>query len=159
MASLFTSLIRRGPQIATGFPVAPTLCGPRVQQPAPDFSGIAVINDTFQNIQLSDFKRKILGFSFLPSRFEGGLGKLRYPLLSDINKEIAKKYDVLLDKEGVALRGMFIIDPNSIALRVIEALRFVEEHGEVCPANWKKGEKTIKPDPKGSQEYFKSVSK
>lgn len=93
---------------------------------------------------------------------------------------------------------MFIIDPNGIlrqitindlpigrsveeALRIIEALRFVEEHGEgkqifvvfyilwsfgyltdiicflVCPANWKKGDKTIKPDPKGSQEYFKST--
>ncbi|XP_066144630.1 peroxiredoxin-2-like [Euwallacea fornicatus] len=106
-------------------------------------------------------------------RSKGGLGQLRYPLLSDINKNIAKDYGVLLEKEGIALRGMFIIDPNGIlrqitindlpigrsvdeALRIIEALQFVEKHGEVCPANWKKGHKTIKPDPKGSQEYFSS---
>lgn len=80
-------------------------------------------------------------------RSEGGLGQIRYPLLSDINKEISRKYDVLIESEGIALRGMFIIDPNGIlrqitvndlpigrsvdeALRVIEALRFVEEHGE-----------------------------
>lgn len=72
---------------------------------------------------------------------------MKYPLLSDINKEIATDYDVLLKKEGIALRGMFVIDPNGIlrhitindlpigrsvdeALRIIEALRFVEEHGE-----------------------------
>uniref|UniRef100_V5GZ27 thioredoxin-dependent peroxiredoxin n=2 Tax=Anoplophora glabripennis TaxID=217634 RepID=V5GZ27_ANOGL len=108
------------------------------------------------------------------NRSDGGVGKLRYPLLSDINKEIAKTYDVLLEKEGIALRGTFIIDPNGIlrqitindlpigrsvdeALRIIEALRFVEEHGEVCPANWKKGDRTIKPDPQGSQEYFKKT--
>lgn len=109
-------------------------------------------------------------------RNEGGLGKLQYPLLSDINKTIAKSYNVLLEKEGVALRGLFIIDPKGIirhisvndlpigrsvdeTLRLIEALKFVEEHGEVCPANWKKGEKTIKPDPKGSKEYFQNKNK
>lgn len=71
-------------------------------------------------------------------------------MLSDINKEIARSYGVLLEKEGIALRGMFIIDPNGIlrqitindlpigrsvdeALRIIEALRFVEEHGEGKP--------------------------
>ncbi|KAH1009617.1 hypothetical protein HUJ04_001947 [Dendroctonus ponderosae] len=109
-------------------------------------------------------------------RSKGGLGPLRYPLLSDMNKNIARDYGVLLEKEGIALRGMFIIDPNGVlrqitindlpigrsvdeALRVIEALRFVEEHGEVCPANWRKGDKTIKPNPKGSLEYFSSSNK
>nr|CAH7731708.1 unnamed protein product [Callosobruchus chinensis] len=201
------------------FASATLLNPPRVQQPAPDFSGIAVVDDTFKTIQLSDYKGKYVVLVFYPldftfvcptelialddriedfkklnaevigcsvdshfshlgwmntKRSEGGLGKLRYPLLSDINKIISKHYDVLLEKEGIALRGLFIIDPNGIlrhitvndlpigrsvdeALRLIEAIQFVEEHGEVCPANWKKGQKTIKPDPKGSQDYFKST--
>ncbi|KAJ3642669.1 hypothetical protein Zmor_025430 [Zophobas morio] len=109
-------------------------------------------------------------------RAEGGLGKLRYPLLSDIHKTISRDYEVLLENEGVALRGLFIIDPNGIlrqitvndlpigrsvdeTLRLIEAIQFVEKHGEVCPANWQKGSKTIKPDPKGSKEYFSAVNK
>jgi alkyl hydroperoxide reductase subunit AhpC len=109
-------------------------------------------------------------------RSEGGLGQLKYPLLSDINKNIARDYEVLLEKDGVALRGLFIIDPNGIlrqitindlpigrsveeSLRLIEALQFVEKHGEVCPANWKKGSKTIKPDPQGSKEYFQAANK
>jgi alkyl hydroperoxide reductase subunit AhpC len=96
--------------------------------------------------------------------------------LSDINKNIARDYEVLLEKDGVALRGLFIIDPNGIlrqitindlpigrsveeSLRLIEALQFVEKHGEVCPANWKKGSKTIKPDPQGSKEYFQAANK
>lgn len=75
------------------------------------------------------------------------MGKLRYPLLSDINKNIARDYDVLLENEGIALRGLFIIDPNGIlrqitvndlpvgrsvdeTLRLIEAFQFVDEHGE-----------------------------
>lgn len=83
----------------------------------------------------------------LTSFKEGGLGKLKYPLLSDLNKCIASDYNVLLEKEGIALRGLFIIDPKGIirhmsindlpigrsvdeTLRLIEALKFVEEHGE-----------------------------
>ncbi|GLV32801.1 Peroxiredoxin 3 [Carabus blaptoides fortunei] len=108
-------------------------------------------------------------------RSEGGLGKLRYPLLSDINKNIARSYDVLLENEGIALRGLFIIDPQGVlrimsindlpvgrsvdeTLRTIKALQFVEKHGEVCPANWQPKSKTIKPDPVGSKEYFKTIS-
>lgn len=107
---------------------------------------------------------------------EGGLGSIRYPLLSDINKVISRDYGVLIEKEGIALRGTFVIDPNGVlrqitvndlpigrsimeTLRVIEALKFHEEHGEVCPANWKKGDKTIKPDPQGSKEFFKATDK
>lgn len=231
MAGLFNTLSRRVPQfikvISTSvtqsslrtFSISPSLTSPRIQQPAPSFSGTAVLNESFKTISLSDYKGKYVVLVFYPldftfvcptelvaldarieefkalnaevigcsidshfshlgwmntNRSEGGVGKLKYPLLSDINKEIARSYGVLLEKEGIALRGMFIIDPNGIlrqitindlpigrsvdeALRIIEALRFVEEHGEVCPANWKKGDKTIKPDPKGSQEYFKST--
>lgn len=110
------------------------------------------------------------------NRKEGGLGKLRYPLLSDIHKKIARDYGVLIESEGVALRGSFIIDGNGIlrqmsindlpigrsvdeTLRLIDALKFHEDNGEVCPANWKKGGKTIKPTPKESKEYFESANK
>lgn len=106
------------------------------------------------------------------ARADGGLGKVSFPLIADLNKSIAKSYDVLLDA-GIALRGLFIIDPKGVvrhatindlpvgrnvdeAIRVIEAFQFVEKHGEVCPANWKPGADTMKPDPVGAQDYFKS---
>ena len=105
------------------------------------------------------------------SRKEGGLGGVTYPLVADLNKEISKKYGVLLEGAGIALRGLFLIDKAGVvrhsvvndlplgrsipeALRVLEALQFVETHGEVCPANWKPGEATMKADPVGSKEYF-----
>jgi alkyl hydroperoxide reductase subunit AhpC len=105
------------------------------------------------------------------SRANGGLGKVSFPLIADLDKNIARSYDVLLDG-GVALRGLFLIDPKGVVrqatindlpvgrnvdevLRLIEAFQFVEKHGEVCPANWKPGADTMKPDPVGSQEYFK----
>ncbi|XP_020286768.1 peroxiredoxin-like [Pseudomyrmex gracilis] len=109
-------------------------------------------------------------------RKQGGLGgDLGYPLLSDFNKEISTKYNVLLPDIGAALRGLFIIDKEGIlrqfcindlpvgrsveeTLRLIKAFQFVEKHGEVCPANWQPDSKTIKPNPKDSQEYFKSVN-
>ena len=89
--------------------------------------------------------------------------------------KIATDYGVLLDG-GVALRGLFVIDPKGIirqivindlpigrsvdeTLRVIQAIKFADEHGEVCPADWKPGAETMKPDPKGSKEYFSKVNK
>ena len=103
-------------------------------------------------------------------RNEGGLGDIRYPLVADLNKEIARAYDVLIP-DGIALRGLFLIDPEGVvrhqvvndlplgrsvdeALRMVKALQFFQEHGEVCPANWQEGAHTIKPDPKGSKEFF-----
>ena len=108
-------------------------------------------------------------------RGKGGLGKVTFPIIADLNKNIAKAYDVLLEDAGVALRGLFLIDPSGTvrhatindlpvgrsvdeAIRVIEAFQFVEKHGEVCPANWKPGEDTMKPDPVGSQEYFEKAN-
>ena len=105
------------------------------------------------------------------ARTDGGLGKVSFPLIADLNKDIARKYDVLLEGGGVALRGLFIIDPKGVVrhatvndlpvgrnvdevLRVIQAFQFVEKHGEVCPANWNPGADTMKPDPVGSKEYF-----
>ncbi|KAL7678197.1 hypothetical protein ACOME3_004423 [Neoechinorhynchus agilis] len=110
------------------------------------------------------------------SEKQGGVGQLEYPLLSDFNKSISRDYGVLLDTDGIALRGLFVIDPTSVirhitindlpvgrsvdeVLRIVKAFQFVETHGEVCPANWSedKNKRTIKPDPKGSLEYFKDV--
>ncbi|PFH59215.1 hypothetical protein XA68_12646 [Ophiocordyceps unilateralis] len=105
-------------------------------------------------------------------RSQGGLGKdLQLPLVADKSLRISKSYGVLLEDEGIALRGLFIIDPKGIVrvinindlpvgrsvtetIRLVEAFQFVEEHGEACPAGWNKGAKTIKADPKGSLEYF-----
>ncbi len=102
---------------------------------------------------------------------QGGIEGISYPLISDINKTIARDYDVLIPKDGVALRGTFLIDKQGVVahqtvnalglgrnvpeyLRLIEALQFTEEHGEVCPVNWKKGEKSMKPDRSGLKSYF-----
>lgn len=104
-------------------------------------------------------------------RSEGGVGKLRYPLVSDLTKKIAADYGVLLE-EGIALRGLFIIDPDGKVvyqtvhdlnigrntrevLRVLQALQFARAHGDVCPADWEPGKDTMKPDPVASKEYFR----
>ena len=108
-------------------------------------------------------------------RKEGGLAPLSIPLVSDLDKCIARKYGVLVNN-AVALRGLFIIDPNGIvrqatindlpigrsvqeAKRLLQAIQFVEKNGEVCPANWNPGDKTMKPDPEGSKAYFGTLSK
>jgi peroxiredoxin (alkyl hydroperoxide reductase subunit C) len=107
-------------------------------------------------------------------RNNGGLGGLTYPLVSDLTKKISSDYGVLLE-DGIALRGLFVIDKGGIVqtitihnlpvgrsvdetLRVIDALQYVETHGEVCPADWKKGDPTIKPGVKESKSYFKQVA-
>jgi alkyl hydroperoxide reductase subunit AhpC len=107
------------------------------------------------------------------SRDDGGIGQIRYPILADITKQIARSYGVLLD-ESVALRGTFILDDKnvvqhcsinnlSVGRNVEEVLRLVQGYqhtakvGEVCPANWNKGGDTMKPDPKGSKEYFSKL--
>jgi alkyl hydroperoxide reductase subunit AhpC len=104
------------------------------------------------------------------SRNEGGIGATAYPLISDLNKQISRDYDVLLDS-GIALRGLFLIDQEGIvrhqvvndlplgrsvdeALRMVKALIYFEQNGEVCPANWQEGSATIKPDVDASKEYF-----
>lgn len=94
------------------------------------------------------------------SRREGGLGKVAIPLLSDLTHQISKDYGVLLEKEGHTLRGLFIIDENGIlrqitmndlpvgrsvdeTIRLIQAFRYTDDHGEVCPAGWKPGADTV----------------
>lgn len=108
-------------------------------------------------------------------RSEGGLGDIQYPLIADLNKQIAQAYDVLLPG-GMALRGLFLMDKEGVvqhqvvnnlplgrsvdeALRMVQALQYFEQNGEVCPADWKEGSLTIKPDPSGSKEYFSKANK
>jgi peroxiredoxin (alkyl hydroperoxide reductase subunit C) len=107
-------------------------------------------------------------------RNKGGLGGIGFPLLADVTKSISKDYGVLIehgDDAGIALRGLFIINPEGVlrqitvndlpvgrsvdeTLRLVKAFQFVDKHGEVCPANWTPGAATMKADPKGSMEYF-----
>jgi len=105
----------------------------------------------------------------------GGLGEMSMPLLADKSMAISKAYGVLKDDEGLSFRGLFIIDPeqklrqitiNDLpvgrdvdeTLRLVQAFQFTDEHGEVCPAGWKPGKATMKPDPTGSQEYFSKAN-
>ncbi len=102
---------------------------------------------------------------------KGGIKGVTYPLVSDLNKTIATDYDVLFADAGIAFRGLFLIDKEGIvqhqvvnnlplgrnvdeALRMIDALQFTEENGEVCPANWNKGEKSMVPDQGGLEKYY-----
>lgn len=108
-------------------------------------------------------------------RNKGGIGEISYPLVADLDKKIAKAYDVLLN-ESVALRGLFLIDTHGIvrhqivndlpigrsvdeALRTLDALQYTEEHGEVCPANWKEGEDAMKPTAEGVATYLSKHGK
>lgn len=103
-------------------------------------------------------------------RKQGGIGEVTYPLVSDLDKSISRKYGVLVEKPGIALRGLFIIDKegklrhitiNDLplgrnvdeVLRVLDAIQFNEKHGEVCPVNWQKGEEGMRPDKAGLEEY------
>lgn len=104
-------------------------------------------------------------------KLKGGIAGVSYPIISDLQKTIARDYQVLKEDEGIAFRGLFLIDQNGIVrhqlindlplgrsvdevIRLLDALIFHEKHGEVCPANWKAGAKAMKPDEKGLAEYF-----
>jgi len=192
----------------------------QVGQLAPNFEAVAVFDQEFAKVKLSDYLNKkyvvvffypldftfvcpteitafsdsfekfaelnteILGvsvdseFSHLAwlqtERDAGGLGDLKYPLVSDLKKEISAAYNVLTD-DGIALRGLFIIDKegmiqhstiNNLAfgrsvdetLRVLQAIQYVQNNPEeVCPANWKPGDKTMVPDPIKSKDYFSAI--
>ncbi|HIK24837.1 MAG: peroxiredoxin [Thermosynechococcus sp. Uc] len=191
----------------------------RVGQPAPDFEAVAVYDQEFKTIKLSDYRGKYVVLFFYPLDFTfvcpteivafsdrydefaklnteilgvsvdsqfshlawtqtdrkaGGVGDLKYPLVSDLKKEISTAYNVLTE-EGVALRGLFIIDKEGIiqhatinnlafgrnvdeTLRVLQAIQYVQTHpDEVCPAGWQPGDKTMNPDPVKSKVYFEAV--
>jgi len=102
---------------------------------------------------------------------DGGIGNIQYTLVSDLNKNIAREYGILFN-ESVALRGLFLIDTKGIirhavindlplgrsvseALRMVDALQFVEAHGDqVCPANWQEGDEAMKPTAEGVAGYL-----
>lgn len=193
--------------------------GIRVGQEAPDFSAIAVYDQEFKNIRLSDYIGKYVILLFYPldftfvcpteitafsdvysqlkalnteilgisvdsqyshlawlqtSRDSGGLGDLKYPLVSDLTKQISLSYNILTE-QGTSLRGLFIIDKEGLiqhslvnnldvgrsvdeTLRTLQAIQYVQVNpDEVCPANWQPGNATIISSPEKSREYFSSV--
>ncbi len=100
----------------------------------------------------------------------GGIGMVKFPLIADLTKNIARDYDVLIN-DAVALRGTFLIDQEGVvrhqlvndlplgrnideAIRMVDTLQFFQKHGEVCPAGWNKGDKGMKADAKGVAEYL-----
>lgn len=102
---------------------------------------------------------------------KGGIQGVEYPLVADLKKNIAADYHVLKEDEGIAYRGLFLIDKKGVvrhqlvndlplgrsvaeALRTLDALIFHEAHGEVCPANWKTGERSMKATQEGLETYF-----
>ncbi|MBN1968047.1 MAG: peroxiredoxin [Candidatus Delongbacteria bacterium] len=134
--------------------------------------------------KLEEFKRRgveVIGvsvdsqFSHLnwvnSPRSEGGIAGTTYPLIADLNKTITRDYDVEVPGSGIAFRANFLIDRNGYVqhqsinntdigrnvdelIRLVDALKFTEEHGEVCPANWSEGVKSMKPNQEGLKEYF-----
>lgn len=191
----------------------------KVGDKSPGFNAIAVIEQEFVRLSLSDYLGKYVILLFYPldftfvcpteitafsdlydqfakintevlgvsvdseyahlawlqtNRADGGLGDLRYPLISDLTKSISESYHVLTEK-GQALRGLFIIDKEGIlqhsvvnnldfgrsvheTLRTLQAIQYVQSHpDEVCPANWKPGDSTMIADPIKSKEYFQSI--
>ena len=103
-------------------------------------------------------------------RDQGGIGNINYPLVADLDKNISREYGILSD-ESVALRGLFLIDKEGIvrhelvndlglgrsvdeAIRMLDALQFSEERGEVCPANWHEGDDAMKPTADGVADYL-----
>lgn len=102
---------------------------------------------------------------------KGGIGNVQFPMVADLTKQIARDYDVLVS-DAVAFRGTFLIDGSGIvrhqvvndlplgrnvdeALRMVDALQFFEEHGEVCPAGWERGDEGMKADASGVASYLK----
>ena len=104
---------------------------------------------------------------------DGGIGAVKYPLVADVKHEICKAYDVEHPEAGVAFRGSFLIDKAGLVrhqvvndlplgrnidemLRMVDALQFHEEHGEVCPAQWQKGQTGMEASPEGVAKYLAS---
>lgn len=192
-----------------------------VQNPAPIFDKIGVVNGELENVSLGDYKGKYVVLAFVPMAFtfvcpteiiafseaakkfrdagaevifvstdseyaqlswantprkEGGLGVIDIPIVSDKNMSISRDYGVLIESEGVALRGLFIIDSNGVirhitvndmpvgrnveeALRLVKAFQWVDKNDTVLPCDWTPGSASIKADVKGSKEYFREANK
>ncbi|CAG9855937.1 unnamed protein product [Phyllotreta striolata] len=189
---------------------------PLVGKRAPVFKETALLNGSFKEISLDDYKGQYVVLFFYPMDFTfvcpteiiafseavkefkkiktqliacstdsqythlawtqmprklGGLGDVHIPILADKSMKIARAYGILDEKAGVTFRALFIIDGKGFlrqvtvndmsvgrsveeTLRLVMAFQFNEEYGDVCPVNWKPGEKTIKPEPVKSKEFF-----
>jgi peroxiredoxin 2/4 len=107
---------------------------------------------------------------------KGGIGPVRYTLVADMTHEICRAYDVELPDGSVAYRGSFLIDKSQVVqhqvvnnlplgrnidemIRLVDALQFTEQHGEVCPAGWSKGQKGMKANPEGVAAYLAENAK
>lgn len=116
----------------------------------------------------TDSEFSLLAWNNLKSS-EGGLGGVKMGLIADPNHTLSRDYDVLVEEEGVALRGIFIIDPDGVVqqatvnnssvgrnpeetIRLLDAFKFTRENGEVCPAGWKPGDETINTN--DASKYF-----
>ena len=148
-----------------------------------DFEKKLIYKNEVLNMQLDEIKKRgveVVGVS-IDSQFshfawkntkpeEGGIGNIQFPLVADLSKNIARDYGILFNEE-VALRGLFLIDREGVvrhcvindlplgrsvdeALRMVDALQFFEENGEVCPANWQKGEEGMNPSSEGVADYL-----
>lgn len=148
-----------------------------------DFTFVCPTEIIAFNRKLDEFKQRgveVVGIS-IDSQFshfawkntkpeDGGIGNIQFPLVADLSKNIARDYGVLFGGE-VALRGLFLIDREGIvrhcvindlplgrsvdeAIRMVDALQFFEENGEVCPANWHKGEDGMNPSADGVADYL-----
>ncbi len=101
---------------------------------------------------------------------KGGIGDIQFPLVADLDKSIADNYGVLFGG-AIALRGLYLIDKDGIvrhqvvndlplgrsvseAMRMLDAIQFTEEHGDVCPANWNKGDDAMEPSAEGVARYL-----
>lgn len=102
---------------------------------------------------------------------QGGIQGVNYTVVSDLNKQITRDYDVEVEGAGISYRGLFLIDKDGLvqhqvvnnlplgrnvdeAVRMVKALQFFEKNGEVCPANWNEGQKGMKPTDAGLKDYF-----
>lgn len=103
---------------------------------------------------------------------DGGIGELKYPLIADDGKKVSEAFDVVHEESGLSYRGTFLIDKDGVVqaavhnnlplgrnmdelVRMVDALQFHEEHGEVCPANWAPGKAGMKPTAEGVAAYLK----
>ena len=149
-----------------------------------DFTFVCPSEILAHNSRVEEFKKRgvqVIGVS-IDSQFthsawrntstsNGGIGKIGFPLVADVKHEIAQSYGVEHPQAGVALRGSFLIDKDGVIqhmvinnlplgrnvdemLRMVDALQFTEEHGEVCPAGWNKGDEGMKPDAAGVATYL-----
>ena len=153
-----------------------------------DFTFVCPTEIIAHNKRIEEFKSRgveVVGVS-IDSQFthfawrnilpeKGGIGQIQFPMVADVNHSIVQKYGIE-HPIGVALRASFLIDKDGTVqhqvvnnlplgrnvdemLRIIDALQFTEEHGEVCPAGWNKGEDGMKPTTDGVADYLSSHSK